>query len=98
VFLYSAFLSGTTNIDSIEAKVCYQLNCRGREFLASCVSAGWDGEVDGVGPAANAEKCLHGAVLLLEEIQLLDATVDIVSGVAPAVSFPVDLQVCPLIG
>jgi hypothetical protein len=29
---------------------------------------------------------------------LLDATVDVVSGVAPAVSFPVDLQVCPLIG
>ena len=54
-------------------------------------------EVGAVGPAADAEQDLQVAVAALEQVELLEAAVQLVA-VFPPVAVPVNLLVCPAIG
>lgn len=62
---------------------------------AASSSGGWFGEVGGKSPTPNGEEDLEGTVLLFEEVELLEAAVEVVTYVVPGVAIEVDIFVCP---
>lgn len=71
---------------TIEAIIKDHLRSRLGKSVASSISASSLGEIGRQGPSSDGEKGLELAVLLLEEEQLFDAAVDVVSGFIPGIS------------
>ena len=73
------------DVEAVEAEVGDELDGGLGEGLAAGGGGGWEGEVGGVGPAADGEEDFEVAVALFEEEELLDAAVDVGAGVVPGV-------------
>ena len=63
----------------------YQLDGARCEFGSAFWGGGGDFEVGAVGPSADGEEDLEVAVTSLEEVELLEAAVEVRAGVVPAV-------------
>lgn len=85
------------DVEPVEAEVLEQLHGRLGEALAAGGRRGGRGEVGAVGPAADGEQDLEVAVALLEEVELLDAAVDVGADVVPGVARVVLLDVGPAV-
>jgi len=83
------------DIDPIETKVLDKGECGGGEFCTGDSGGCREGEVRGIGPAADGEKSFETAVALLEEVELLEGTVDVVAWVVPRVGGVVFVGVGP---
>lgn len=81
------------DVDAVKAEV-FEKGYRGAgKVLAAGGGGGGLGKVGGVGPAADGEEGLELAVFLLEEEELLDATVDVGANIVPGVCWVVFLEV-----
>jgi len=83
------------NVETIKAPVLDELDGRRCEALASSLGGGDGGELGRVGPPTDGEENLQVAVLLFEEVQLLDAAVNVVPNVIPRVRGVVLLDIRP---
>lgn len=83
------------NIDSVEAKVFDQICGRRGKCGSSGGSAQGRGEVARISPTADRKKDFELSVSLFQEEELLDASVDIVSGVTPRIARIVLISIRP---
>ena len=73
----------------------YELDGALGEFGAPFARRGWRLEVAAVGPPADGEQHLEVAIAALEQVELLQAAVQVRARVVPAVAVPVDVGVGP---
>ena len=81
------------NIHAIKAQVFHQINNRRGKLLPSLLSAGRSHKVRGVGPATDGQKRLQVAILLLQQVELLQTAIHVVSAFIPRVIRVVFLKV-----
>ena len=85
------------DIETVKAEVGHQLHCGGHELAPLGLGGQHGAKVHPVGPSTNGENSLEVAVGLLEEVQLLDVSIDVGAGGGVIVAGVGILQVGPLI-
>lgn len=83
------------NIQPIKPQIRKQAHCRGSKLLPSRISAERSGKVARVSPSPDRQKDLEVAVLLLQQEELLDTSIDIVSDIVPRITGEVLLDIGP---
>lgn len=86
------------DVDAVEAQVREEVHGAAGEGFAPARGGCWRGEVGTVSPAADGEEGFEVAVLLFQEVELLDAAVGVGAGLGPTVVgvvlFEVGVGVC----
>ena len=85
------------DIDTIQAEVFQQLDTASGKGATARLCGCWGGEIAGVSPAANGKEQLQISISLLQQVELLDAAVDVVAGVIPRISLVVLFYVAPTV-
>lgn len=86
------------DIQPIKPEVLHQIDSRRRKLLSTRISAQRASKVARVSPASNREEDLEIPVLLLQQEELLDASIHVVADIVPRVAGEVLLDVRPGIG
>ena len=60
-------------------------------------SGGWCCKIRAICPSPYAQEDFEGAILLFEEIELLEAAIQVVSNVVPRITIEMDVFVSPYI-
>ena len=71
------------NVETVKAILLDQLDARPRKGGAPLLSAGRNSEVGAVRPPTNGKKHLEVAIALLEEVELLETAVHVVTLIIP---------------
>lgn len=83
------------NIQSIKAKVLHQIHSRRSKLLSSCIRGKWSSKVTRVGPASDRQKNFEVAIILLQQIELLHAPVQVGTDIVPRVAGEMLLDIRP---
>lgn len=83
---------------TIKSQIKDQTGRRFGKSIPTIIRTRWLSKIGGVSPSANGKQDFELAVLLLQKIQLLHASVNIVTGIIPGVTRIVLFNVGPAVG